>query len=74
MNERTQQAMADTLQRFKDIHELMQTATVEQQRAMAVGDAEEMARLNSLWVEYRDYNRVIASEYVRLLLGIDAVS
>lgn len=74
MNEQTQQMMADTLQRFKDIYELMQTATVEQQRALALGDAEEMARLQGLWVEYRDYTRVIASEYVRLLLGFDVVS
>lgn len=74
MNERTKQAMADTLQRFKDIHEMMQVATVEQQQALRVGDMAEVTRLQNLWVEYRDYNRVIASEYVRLLLGIDVVS
>lgn len=74
MNERTKTMMADTLQRFKDIHELMQMAQVEQQQALMAGDAAEVTRLQSLWVEYRDYNRAIASEYVRLLLGIDAVS
>jgi hypothetical protein len=73
MNEQTKTMMADTLQRFKDIHDLMQSVTVEQQRAQALGDAEELARLQSLWVEYRDYSRAIACEYVRLLLGIDVV-
>lgn len=74
MNERTQQMMADTLQRFKDIHELMQMATVEQQQALMTGDMSEVVRLQGIWTEYRDYNRAIACEYVRLLLGIDVVS